>query len=168
MKLAYGVNGMLGGLGREAIDPSKILELSVQRFYRTSGGAKRNEAWNLLDDLTVGYNTARVQAKRAIEQGQPEAADALIKEWNSKAESVIPDITNIIAEDDPEEAKKISQKVTFQSGDIARLKKTVQEEIAEIKKTPTATPKEGYWGTESAPATMEKMLSAQPVAGYWK
>ena len=172
MKLAYGVNGMLGGFGREAIDPSKILELSVQRFYRTSGGAKRNEAWNLLDDLTVGYNTARVQAKRAIEQGQPEAADALMKEWNSKAESVIPDITNIIAEDDPEEAQSIAKKITFQATDIARLKKTVQEEIAEIKKTPTATSKEGYWGAESAPTTMGEMLPAKPTAkvatGYWK
>ncbi len=168
MKLAYGVNGMLGGFGREAIDPAKILELSVQRFYRTSGGAKRNEAWNLLDDLTVGYNTVRVQAKRAIEQGQPEAADALMKEWNSKAESVIPDITNIIAEDDPEEAKTIAQKITFQANDIARLKKTVQEEIAEIKKTPTATSKGGYWEAESVPTTMGEMLPVQPIAGYWR
>jgi hypothetical protein len=168
MKLAYGVGGLLGGFGREAMDPAKILDLTIKRFYRTSGGEKRNEAWNLLDDLTVGYNTVRLQAKRAIEQGQPEAADAIIKEWNSKAESVIPDITKIIAEDDPEEAKKIAQKVTFQSGDIARLKKTVQEEIAEIKKTPAATSKEGYWGAESVPTTMGEMLPVQPIAGYWR
>jgi len=170
MKLAYGVGGLLGGFGREALDPAKILDLTVKRFYRTSGGAKRNEAWNLLDDLTVGYNTVRLQAKKAIEQGNTEAANALIQEWNKKAESVIPDITKFIAEDDPEEAEKIAKKVTFQSSDIARLKKTVQEEIAEIKKTPSETATEGYWGAEeSAPTIMGEILPAQQqITGYWK
>ena len=44
MKLAYGASGLLGGFGKEAVDPAKILEMSVQRFYRTSGGAKRERS----------------------------------------------------------------------------------------------------------------------------
>jgi len=172
MKLAYGVGGLLGGFGREALDPLKILDLTVKRFYRTSGGAKRNEAWNLMDELTIGYNTVRLQSKKAIEQGRPEAADALIREWNRKAESVIPDITLFIAEDDPKEAEKIAKKVTFQPNDIKRLKKMVQEEIEEIKKTPSGTPTKGYWGAESAPPTMGAIFPARPAgkvtADYWR
>ena len=38
MKLAYGLNGLLGGFGREVIDPAKILETSASRFYRSVGG----------------------------------------------------------------------------------------------------------------------------------
>jgi hypothetical protein len=35
MKLAYGLNGLLGGFGREVIDPAKILETTASRFYRS-------------------------------------------------------------------------------------------------------------------------------------
>lgn len=125
MKLAYGVGGLLGGFGREIIDPSKILESSTTRFYRSAGGAKANEAWNLRDEAVVGYNTAREQARRAIQANDVNGALKIIDHWNATAEKMLPDILPYIAQDDPEEADKIRGSVTFSPQDISRLEKSV-------------------------------------------
>lgn len=127
MKLAYGVGGLLGGFGREAIDPAKILEMTAQRFYRTSGGAKINEAWNLKYETEVGYNTARQQAVRAIEAGDTAAAFKIMDSWNAEAEKIVPEIVPYLAKDDPLEADHISKSVTFQPADMARLQMSVME-----------------------------------------
>jgi len=141
MKLAYGVGGLLGGFGREAIDPAKILEMTSQRFYRTSGGAKINEAWNLKYEAEVGYNTARQQAVRAIEAGDTEAAFKIMDSWNAEAEKIVPEITPYLAKDDPLEAEHINNSVTFQPADMARLQRSVTEKslskTKDVKKTKT-------------------------------
>lgn len=128
MKLAYGVEGLLGGLGREIVDPSKILESSMNRFYRSAGGSKANEAWNLRDEAITGYNTARQQAKRAIQANNVNAALKIIDSWNTAAEKMLPDILPYLAEDDPEEAGKIRNSVTFSPQDISRLQKSIYNE----------------------------------------
>lgn len=130
MKMAYGLGGLLGGFGREAIDPAKILESTANRFYRSAGGEKRNQAWNLKDEAVVGYNTAREQAKRAIETNDVKTATAIIERWNAAAEKLLPDILPYLAQDDPQEAQKISSSVTFQPQDIARLQRSVYDEMA--------------------------------------
>lgn len=128
MKMAYGLGGLLGGFGREAIDPAKILQSTAQRFYRSAGGEKRNQAWNLKDEAVVGYSTAREQAKRAIEENDIKTATAIIENWNASAEKILPDILPYLAQDDPQEAQKISSSVTFQPQDIARLQRSVYDE----------------------------------------
>lgn len=128
MKLAYGVGGLLGGFGREIVDPSKILESSMTRFYRSTGGAKTNEAWNIRDEAVTGYNTARQQAKRAIQGNDVNAALKIIDNWNVAAEKMLPDILPYLAQDDPEEANKIRNSVTFSPQDISKLQKTVYNE----------------------------------------
>ncbi len=128
MKMAYGLGGLLGGFGREAIDPAKILQSTASRFYRSAGGEKRNQAWNLKDEAVVGYSTAREQAKRAIEENDIKTATAIIENWNASAEKILPDILPYLAQDDPQEAKKISSSVTFQPQDIARLQRSVYDE----------------------------------------
>jgi len=128
MKLAYGAGGLLGGFGREAIDPAKILEMTTQRFYRTSGGAKINEAWNLKYDIEVGYNTARQQALRAFEAGDSQGAFKIMDNWNAEAEKVIPQITPYLAKDDPLEAESLRKSTTFQPADMARLQKSATKE----------------------------------------
>lgn len=130
MKMAYGLGGLLGGFGREAIDPAKILQSTAQRFYRSAGGEKRNQAWNLKDEAVVGYSTAREQAKRAIEENDIKTATAIIENWNASAEKILPDILPYLAQDDPQEAQKISSSVTFQPQDIARLQRSVYDEQA--------------------------------------
>jgi hypothetical protein len=130
MKMAYGLGGLLGGFGREAIDPAKILQSTAQRFYRSAGGEKRNQAWNLKDEAVVGYSTAREQAKRAIEENNIKTATAIIENWNASAEKILPDILPYLAQDDPQEAQKISSSVTFQPQDIARLQRSVYDEQA--------------------------------------
>ncbi|MFA5232068.1 MAG: LPD38 domain-containing protein [Candidatus Paceibacterota bacterium] len=127
MKLAYGVSGLLGGFGKEAIDPAKILEMTAQRFYRTSGGAKENEAWNLRYEIEVGYNTARQQATRAIAAGDNQTAFQIMDNWNAEAEKLVPEITPYLAKDDPLEAESIRKSVTFQPTDMARLQRSVTE-----------------------------------------
>jgi len=128
MKMAYGLGGLLGGFGREAIDPAKILQSTASRFYRSAGGEKRNQAWNLKDEAVVGYSTAREQAKRAIEENDIKTATAIIENWNASAEKILPDILPYLAQDDPQEAQKISSSVTFQPQDIARLQRSVYDE----------------------------------------
>lgn len=128
MKLAYGIGGLLGGFGREIIDPSKILESSVTRFYRSAGGAKTDEAWNLRDEAITGYNTARQQAKRAIQDNDLNAALKIIDKWNLQVEKMLPDILPYLAQDDPEEADKIRNSVTFSPQDISRLQKSIYSE----------------------------------------
>ncbi len=130
MKMAYGLGGLLGGFGREAIDPAKILQSTAQRFYRSAGGEKRNQAWNLKDEAVVGYSTAREQAKRAIDENDIKTATAIIENWNASAEKILPDILPYLAQDDPQEAQKISSSVTFQPQDIARLQRSVYDEQA--------------------------------------
>lgn len=130
MKMAYGLGGLLGGFGREAIDPAKILQSTASRFYRSAGGEKRNQAWNLKDEAVVGYSTAREQAKRAIEENDIKTATAIIENWNASAEKILPDILPYLAQDDPQEAQKISSSVTFQPQDIARLQRSVYDELA--------------------------------------
>lgn len=130
MKIAYGLGGLFGGFGREVIDPAKILESTAQRFYRSAGGEKRNQAWNLKDEAVVGYNTAREQAKRAIEANDIKSATAIIESWNAAADKVLPDILPYLAEDDPQEAQKIRSSLTFQAQDIARLQRSVYDEMA--------------------------------------
>ncbi len=125
MKLAYGVGGLLGGFGREIIDPSKILESSMTRFYRSTGGAKTNEAWNIRDEAITGYNTARQQALRAIQGDDINGALKIIDKWNAVAEKMLPDVLPYLAQDDPEEADKIRNSVTFSPQDISRLQKSV-------------------------------------------
>lgn len=127
MKLAYGVGGLLGGFGREAIDPAKILEMTAQRFYRTSGGAKVNEAWNLKYEIEVGYNTARQQAIKAFESGDTQGAFKIMDNWNAEAEKTIPQITPYLAKDDPLEAESLRKSMTFQPADMARLQKPATE-----------------------------------------
>jgi len=133
MKLAYGVGGLLGGFGREAIDPAKILEMTTQRFYRTSGGAKINEAWNLKYDIEVGYNTARQQATRAFEAGDSQGAFEIMDNWNAEAEKLIPQITPYLAKDDPLEAESLRKSTTFQPADMARLQKSATKEALSEK-----------------------------------
>lgn len=128
MKLAYGAQGLLGGFGREIVDPSKILESSMTRFYRSTGGAKTNEAWNIRDEAVTGYNTARQQAKRAIQANDVNAALKIIDNWNTAAEKMLPDVLPYLAQDDPEEANKIRNSVTFSPQDISKLQKTVYNE----------------------------------------
>ncbi len=142
MKLAYGVGGLLGGFGREAIDPAKILEMTSQRFYRTSGGAKINEAWNLKYEAEVGYNTARQQAVRAIEAGDTAAAFKIMDSWNAEAEKIVPEITPYLAKDDPLEADHISKSITFQPADMARLQRSVTEKALSKNKNDKKTKSE--------------------------
>lgn len=127
MKLAYGISGLLGGFGKEAIDPAKILEMTTQRFYRTSGGAKRNEAWDVKYEAEVGYATARQQAMRAIEAGDDQTAYKIMDNWNAAAEKIVPEITPYLAKDDPLEAESIRKSVTFQPTDMARLQRSITE-----------------------------------------
>ncbi|MFA5961905.1 MAG: LPD38 domain-containing protein [Parcubacteria group bacterium] len=129
MKLAYGLNGLLGGFGREVIDPAKILETTASRFYRSEGGEKRNQAWNLKDETVIGYNTAREQAKRAMEANNTQRATAIIDNWNATAEKILPDILPYLAADDPQEAQKLRSSVTFQMQDIARMQKSVYDKL---------------------------------------
>jgi len=133
MKLAYGIGGLLGGFGREAIDPAKILEMTAQRFYRTSGGEKINEAWNLKYEIEVGYNTARQQAIRAFEAGDTEGAFKVMDNWNAEAEKTIPQITPYLAKDDPLEAESLRKSMTFQPADMARLQKSTTEKKEKIQ-----------------------------------
>ena len=140
MKMAYGLGGLLGGFGREAIDPAKILQSTASRFYRSAGGEKRNQAWNLKDEAVVGYSTAREQAKRAIEENDIKTATAIIENWNASAEKILPDILPYLAQDDPQEAQKISSSVTFQPQDIARLQRSVyDEQVGEAERKGTTT-----------------------------
>ncbi len=125
MKLAYGVEGLLGGFGREIVDPTKILESSMNRFYRSTGGAKTEEAWNIRDEAVTGYNTARQQAKRAIQANDVNAALKIIDSWNVAVEKMLPDVLPYLAQDDPEEANKIRNSVTFSPQDISKLQKSV-------------------------------------------
>ena len=152
MKLAYGLNGLFGGFGREAIDPAKILESTAKRFYRSAGGEKRNQAWNLRDETVVGYNTAREQAKRALKANDSQTAMNIIDNWNAQAEKLLPDILPYLAQDDPQEAQKLQSSVTFQIQDISRLQKSVYEKLLENKDVE---------GTNSPPATMGRMFSGQ-------
>jgi hypothetical protein len=154
MKLAYGLNGLLGGFGREAIDPAKILQTTAERFYRAEGGEKRNQAWNLKDETVVGYNTAREQAKRAIEANDMQTATGIIDNWNAQAEKILPDILPYLAQDDPQEAQKLRSTVTFQMQDIARLQKSVYDKISEDTS-------KGTTQTSGSPATMGQMFPNQ-------
>lgn len=130
IKLTYGLNGLLGGFGREVIDPTKILQTTTQKFYRSVGGEKMNQAWNLKDETVVGYNTAREQAKRALEANNVQMANMIIDNWNTSVEKVLPDILEYVAKDDPMEARKIRSSVTFQSQDISRLQKAAYEKLS--------------------------------------
>lgn len=152
MKLAYGINGLFGGFGREAIDPAKILETTAQRFYRSAGGEKRNQAWNLRDETVVGYNTAREQAKRALEANDSQTAMNIIDNWNAQAEKLLPDILPYLAQDDPQEAQKLQSSVTFQMQDISRLQKSAYDKLLE---------NEDVEGTNNPPATMGRMFPGQ-------
>lgn len=152
MKLAYGINGLFGGFGREAIDPAKILETTAQRFYRSAGGEKRNQAWNLRDETVVGYNTAREQAKRALEANDSQAAMNIIDNWNAQAEKLLPDILPYLAQDDPQEAQKLQSSVTFQIQDISRLQKSAYDKLLK---------NEDVKGTNNPPATMGRMFPGQ-------
>ena len=154
MKLAYGLNGLLGGFGREAIDPAKILQTTARRFYRAEGGEKRNQAWNLKDETVVGYNTAREQAKRAMEANDTQRATAIIDNWNAQAEKILPDILPYLAQDDPQEAQKLRSTVTFQMQDIARLQKSVYDKFSQDKSN-------GSSKDTSAPTTMGQMFPNQ-------
>ncbi len=155
MKLAYGLNGLLGGFGREVIDPSKILQTTSDKFYRSVGGEKRNQAWNMKDEAVVGYNTAREQAKRAIEANDMKTATAIIENWNATAEKILPDILPYLAEDDPQEAQKLSSSVTFQMQDIARLQRSVYDKLSEKDALKDSS------GTNNASATMGQMFPNQ-------
>lgn len=141
MKMAYGASGLLGGFGKEAIDPAKILEMTTQRFYRTSGGAKTNEAWNLKYEIEVGYNTARLQAMKAFEAGDTQGAFKIMDDWNAQAEKTIPQITPYLAKDDPLEAESLRKSMTFQPADMAKLQKSVTEKSLEEGKSQPAQAK---------------------------
>lgn len=158
MKLAYGINGLFGGFGREAIDPAKILETTAQRFYRSAGGEKRNQAWNLRDETVVGYNTAREQAKRALEANDSQTAMSIIDSWNAQAEKLLPDILPYLAQDDPQEAQRLRSSVTFQMQDISRLQKSIYNKISEDEKKNTA-------GANNSPATMGQMFPSREIQG---
>jgi hypothetical protein len=172
--MAYGLGGLLGGFGREAIDPAKILESTADRFYRSAGGEKRNQAWNLKDEAVVGYNTAREQAKRAIEANDIKTATVIIESWNAAADKVLPDILPYLAEDDPQEAQKIRSSLTFQAQDIARLQRSVYDEIASQAEKKGGTPdlnpkltsgslKSLRTGQSEVPASMGEMFSGQDL-----
>lgn len=173
MKLAYGISGLLGGFGKEAIDPAKILEMTTQRFYRTSGGAKRNEAWDVKYEAEVGYATARQQATRAIEAGDNETAYKIMDSWNAAAEKIVPEITPYLAKDDPLEAESIRKSVTFQPTDMARLQRSVtekalsksEEEKKIGKKTGTGLSqdelKKFRTGGQIQPVTMGQIMKTQ-------
>jgi len=158
MKLAYGINGLFGGFGREAIDPAKILETTAQRFYRSAGGEKRNQAWNLRDETVVGYNTAREQAKRALEANDSQTAMNIIDSWNAQAEKLLPDILPYLAQDDPQEAQRLRSSVTFQMQDILRLQKSAYNKLSEDEKKNTE-------GANNSPATMGRMFPSREIQG---
>lgn len=174
MKIAYGLGGLFGGFGREAIDPAKILESTAERFYRSAGGEKRNQAWNLKDEAVVGYNTAREQAKRAIEANDIKSATAIIESWNAAADKVLPDILPYLAEDDPQEAQKIRSSLTFQAQDIARLQRSVYDEMASKAEKKGSAPdfnpkltsdslKSLRTGKSEVPASMGEMFPSQEL-----
>lgn len=174
MKIAYGLGGLLGGFGREAIDPAKILESTADRFYRSAGGEKRNQAWNLKDEAVVGYNTAREQAKRAIEANDIKSATAIIEGWNAAADKVLPDILPYLAEDDPQEAQKIRSSLTFQAQDIARLQRSVYDEMSSKAEKKGSAPdfnpkltsdslKSLRTGKSEVPASMGEMFPSQEL-----
>lgn len=158
MKLAYGIGGLLGGFGREAIDPAKILESTAERFYRSEGGEKRNQAWNMRDEAVVGYNTAREQAKRALEANDTQTAMNIIDNWNAQADKLLPDILPYLAEDDPQEAQKLRSSVTFQMQDISRLQKSIYNKLSEDEKKNTK-------GANNPPATMGQMFPSREIQG---
>ena len=155
MKLAYGLNGLLGGFGREVIDPAKILETTAGRFYRSEGGEKRNQAWAVKDETVVGYNTAREQAKHALEANNVQAAMAIIDNWNAKAEKILPDILPYLAQDDPQEAQKLHSSVTFQMQDIARMQRSVFDKLS------SAPAPKSVSGTSKTQSTMGQMFPNQ-------
>ncbi len=151
MNLAYGAGSMLGGFGREVIDPTQILDLTAQRFYKAAGGQKNNEAWNVRDEAVVGYNTARQQALRAIQDKDINTALKIIRDWNASAEKVLPDILPYLAKDDPQEAAKIKNSLTFQPQDISQMQKSVYQKQIDALKKPK--PK----GAASGTTELEKM-----------
>ena len=124
-------------------------------FIDPRGGEKRNQAWNLKDEAVVGYNTAREQAKRAIEANDMKTATAIIDNWNASAEKILPDILPYLAQDDPQEAQKLRSSVTFQMQDIARLQKSVYDKL------PTESVPKNDSGTSGSSATMGQMFPNQ-------
>lgn len=163
MKLAYGLNGLLGGFGREIIDPTKVLQTTADRFYRAAGGEKRNQAWNLKDETVVGYNTAREQARRALEANDTQTAMNIIDNWNAQAEKILPDILPYLAEDDPKEAQKLHSSVTFQMQDIARMQKAAYEKISagsQNNDNPTATMGQMFPSRELQQSDLRQMRQA--------
>lgn len=163
MKLAYGLNGLLGGFGREIIDPTKVLQTTADRFYRAAGGEKRNQAWNLKDETVVGYNTAREQARRALEADDTQTAMNIIDNWNAQAEKILPDILPYLAEDDPKEAQKLHSSVTFQMQDISRMQKAAYEKISagsQNNDNPTATMGQMFPSRELQQSDLRQMRQA--------
>ena len=105
----------------------------------------------------MGYNTAREQAKHALEANNVQAAMAIIDNWNAKAEKILPDILPYLAQDDPQEAQKLHSSVTFQMQDIARMQRSVYDKLSSVPAPKSVS------GTGKTPSTMGQMFPNQAM-----
>ncbi|MDD2822789.1 MAG: hypothetical protein PHQ59_01785 [Candidatus Daviesbacteria bacterium] len=123
MRIAHIATGLFGSSSKYVFNPSDLVGASLQRFVRTQGGAKENAAWQLLDDTTVGYNTARIQVQKALTAGNLPQAQKIATDWNNKAKLIVPQITPLLFADDPKEAVSFQKSVMFDASDMQRLLK---------------------------------------------
>ncbi|KKQ82788.1 MAG: 4'-phosphopantetheinyl transferase, partial [Candidatus Daviesbacteria bacterium GW2011_GWF2_38_7] len=123
MKLTHAIYGLTGSFSKELINPTDILGMTAQRFYRASGGEKQRLAWDLKYDTEVGYNTTRLQIQKAMQEGNMQEAQRIATEWNTKAAQIVPVIVPLLMKDDPKEAASFQKSVTFGNDDIQRLLK---------------------------------------------
>lgn len=123
MKIAHAISGLFGSSSQYMLNPADIIGSSVERFVRTQGGAKEQEAWKVKDDLEIGYNTARINIQKALQAGNLQQAQQMAQQWNAKAQPIIPQIIPYIMANDPKEAVSFQKSVTFQGDDLQRLMK---------------------------------------------
>ena len=85
IKMEHLIGSMLAGTGREAVAPGRLPEIIGRRFYRPAGGVIEKKAWEIINEGKVGYNTARLQAIRAMSKDDYDKAADIIAAWNSKS-----------------------------------------------------------------------------------
>ena len=74
---------ILAGYGREGLDPSAMIRGLGGRFQKTTGGAKEDKAWDVIEDMDQGYNYTRAYAQEMVKSGNRSEATRLMNVWNS-------------------------------------------------------------------------------------
>ena len=83
LRLQNFASTILAGYGREGLDPQAMFRGLSGRVVRSQGGAKEQQAWDIINDIEKGYKTTRAYAVELVRNGEIAPAIKLLDEWNS-------------------------------------------------------------------------------------